>query len=399
MSKKSDDVKDNITTIANNTCFISTPSLVPAILDAFSDLNVAQACLREICDHVLSQLGSYSTACLPIVIKFLMQQGGGADGMDVNALTANMIADSSTMHTASTNNGHQNAHRRGAETTVIKLASTGRLTAEVDAAMPVLLLSLAPDDPKLLHPFALMLNGILDCLGNPHFIHIRQLFRILTTLTFDRQRTAAAGLRGRWCLSQFNEELKCIGTIAAITVTRTWLALANAADISIDGNHLSSLLQALQLIYADNTNSHQEQAHLSGCVNGHSGLTIDHRCRRPFGFRSLADPGMCEGRWNPKRTLQHDNTRQHDCGLRRRTGVPQTRVACSNVSPEDTRAREVGKGTHVVVSQKTLQAPVRDEAAAAVGDCRRVRGHDAQQDRRGDKIAKTRCRNADLSRS
>ncbi|EGD76383.1 hypothetical protein PTSG_12595 [Salpingoeca rosetta] len=44
---------------------------------------------------------------------------------------------------------------------------------------------------ELLHPIALMLNGTLDCLSNLHFIHIRQLFRVLTTLTFDRQRTAA----------------------------------------------------------------------------------------------------------------------------------------------------------------------------------------------------------------
>ncbi|EGD78041.1 hypothetical protein PTSG_09679 [Salpingoeca rosetta] len=222
------------------------------MLSSGTPLVVAPARLRQICDHVLGQLGSHSPECLPIVIKFRMQQGGGADGMDVNLLTANMIADSSTMHTASTNNGpitaldllvlllhHQNAHRRSAETTVIKLASTGRLTTAMAVAMfarhtraflmcfksivhmaDILnrqqeaayrhLASTAGggsstgsahwhgagtgDHPKLLHPFALMLNGILDCLSNLHFIHIWQLFRVLTTLTFDRQRIPAAGL-------------------------------------------------------------------------------------------------------------------------------------------------------------------------------------------------------------
>ncbi|EGD78218.1 hypothetical protein PTSG_09093 [Salpingoeca rosetta] len=82
-----------------------------------------------------------------------------------------------------------------------------------------------------------MLDGTLDCLSNLHFIHIRQLFRVLTTLTFDRQRTAAAGLIDDG-LSQSNEELKRIDTIAATTVTHTWLALANDADISIDADML-----------------------------------------------------------------------------------------------------------------------------------------------------------------
>ncbi|EGD81250.1 hypothetical protein, variant [Salpingoeca rosetta] len=219
---------------------------------------------------------------------------------------------------------------------------------EVDAATPVLLLSLATDDPKLLHPFALMLNGTLDCLSTLHFIHILQLFCVLTTLMFDRQRTAAAGLihaENEDGLSQSNEELKCIGTIAATTVTHTWLALANAADISIDGAFVS--------------NSYQEQAHLSGCVNGDGGLTIDPPPPQPYGFRSLADPGrhVCAG--IPKRTFQHNNSL-------------------------NTIVREDAAGA------------VRDEAAAAVGDCRRVRGHSAQKDRRGDKTAEARCRNADL---
>ncbi|EGD72962.1 hypothetical protein PTSG_04693 [Salpingoeca rosetta] len=252
---------------------------------------------------------------------------------------------------------HQNAHRRGAETTEVKLASTGRLTAAMVAAMFArhtrafsmyfksivhmadilsqrqgaacrdLALTAGGgrgpggahwhgagtgDHPKLLHPFAPMLNGTLDCLSNLHFNYIRQLFHILTTLRFDRQRTTAAGLIDDEKEDGLSQS-KRIGTIAAITVTRTWLALANAADISIDGNHLSSLLQALQLIYAD--------------------------------------------KW---------------------TGAPQTQETCSNVSPEDTRARDVGKDTHAVVNKKTLQAPFETKlqlpsgiAAVFVGTVRR----------------------------
>ncbi|EGD77179.1 hypothetical protein PTSG_08272 [Salpingoeca rosetta] len=287
---------------------------------------------------------------------------------------------------------HQNAHRRGAETTVIKLASTGRLIAAMAAAtfarhtraflmcfksivqMADILsqrqgaacrdLALTAGGgrgaggahwhgagtgggrshacaatvaghrpPEAAAPVrVLMLNGILDCLSNLHFIHIWQLFRVLTTLTFDRQRIPAAGL-----IDDENEdELKRSGTIAATTVTRTWLTLTNDTDTSIGRNHLSSLLQTLQLIYVDNTNSHQEQAHLSGCVNGDGGLTIDPPPPRPLGFRSLADPD-----------------------------------------------REDAAGA------------VRDEAEAA-GDCRRVRGHDALQDRCGDRAAGARCRDADV---
>ncbi|EGD78050.1 hypothetical protein PTSG_08929 [Salpingoeca rosetta] len=68
--------------------------------------------------------------------------------------------------------------------------------------MPVLLLSLATDHPKLLHPIALMLKGTLDCLSTLHFIHILQLFCVLTTLMSDRKRTAAADLIGRCCLNR-----------------------------------------------------------------------------------------------------------------------------------------------------------------------------------------------------
>ncbi|EGD81091.1 hypothetical protein PTSG_13134 [Salpingoeca rosetta] len=291
------------------------PSLAPAILDAFSNLNVAPARLRQICDHVLSQLGSYSPECLQSSSSFscskvaLLLRGVA----DVAATTMAQPITALDLLVLVLLLHHQNAHRRGAETTVIKLASTGRLTAamaaamfarhtraflmcfksiaqEVDAATPVLLLSLATDHPKLLHSFALMLNGILDCLSNLHFIHIWQLFRVLTTLTFDRQRIPAAGL-----IDDENEdELKRIDTIAAATVTHTWLALANDAGISIDGDHLSSLLQVLQLIYVDKSTN--------GCA-------------------------------------------------------PHAGEMYSNFSPEYTRAREVGKDTHVVVSEKTLEAP------------------------------------------
>ncbi|EGD75638.1 hypothetical protein PTSG_07755 [Salpingoeca rosetta] len=348
------------------------PSLVPAILDAFSDLKyehdvddvgggvvddavylrVAPARLRQICDHVLGQLGSHSPECLPIVIKFRMQQGGGGtvEGGEEWEMMPQCVAAANSRRPRPSQSPpstclccccftkHQNAHCRGAETTVIKLASTGRLTAAMAAAtfarhtraflmcfksivhmIDILnrqqeaacrhlastagggwgaggahwhgagtgggrsharaAMSLATGHLKLLHPIALMLNGILDCLSNLHFIHIRQLFR----------RTAAAGLS----IDDENEdELKRTGTIAAATVTRTLFALANDADISIDRDHLSSLLQALHFIYVDNTNNHQEQAHLSGCVHGDGGLTIDPPPPRPLGFRSLADPDV-----------------------------------------------------------------------------------------------------------
>ncbi|EGD79670.1 hypothetical protein PTSG_10519 [Salpingoeca rosetta] len=263
-----------------------------------------------------------------------------------------------------------------------------------------------------------MLDGTLDCLSNLHFIHILQLFRVLTTLTFDRQRTAAAGLKTTRTrmLSQSNEELKRIGTTAAATVTCTWLALANDTNTSIDRDHLSSVLQVLHLIYVDKcvqpacsvatTLQHPRPAFCPSVVasvsspstNGDGGLTIDHRRRRPFGFRSLADPSRqarVEGAETPKRTFQHDNTRQHDCGLRRRTGAPQARETCPNFSSEYTRARS-GQGHARGRQQKDAAGAVRDEAQAAVGDWRRVRGHDAPQDRRGDRVAEARCWNADL---
>ncbi|EGD80396.1 hypothetical protein PTSG_10650 [Salpingoeca rosetta] len=403
------------------------PSLAPAILDALSNLNVAPARLREICDHVLGQLGSHSPECLPIVIKFLMQQGGAVvegSGRCCRSVTGWHLMRAlqrrgcgqlkTTMAQPITALDllvllllhHQNAYRRRAETTVIKLASTGLLTAAMAAAMFArhtrAFLTCFPSivhmadilsrrqsgrrprtatagggrgaggahwhgagtgggrshacaatvaghrPPEAAAPVcALMLDGTLDCLSNLHFIHILPFFRVLTTLTFDRQRTAAAGLVGRWCLSQSNEELKRTGTIAATTVIRTLFALANDVRIPIDGAFMCSCATISPLIYVDNNNSHQEQAHPSGCVNGDGGLTIDPPPPRPFGFRSLADPGR-----------------------------------------HDTRAREVGKDTHAVVNKKTLQAPFETKLQLPSGI--------AAQDRRGDKIAKARCWDADL---
>ncbi|EGD83659.1 hypothetical protein PTSG_12144 [Salpingoeca rosetta] len=136
------------------------------------------------------------------------------------------------------------------------------------------------------------------------------------------------------------------------------------------------------------TNSHQEQAHLSGCVNGDVGLTIDPPPPTAVWVQVARRPpaGTCGSRRVLKRTLQPDNT-VNTIVLRGRTGVPHTRETCSNFSSEGHargRQREDAAGT------------VRDEAAAAVGDCRRVRGHSAQKDRRGDKTAEARCRNANL---
>ncbi|EGD79558.1 hypothetical protein PTSG_10408 [Salpingoeca rosetta] len=337
----------------------SSPSLAPAILDTFSNLNVAPVRLCQICDHVLSQLGSYSPECL---------QSSSSFSCSKVALLLRGVADVAA---------HQNAHRRGAETTVIKLASTGRLIAAMAAAtfarhtraflmcfksivhMADILsqrqgaacrdLALTAgggrgpggahwhgagtgDHPKLLHAIALMLKGTLDCLSTLHFIHILQLFCVLTTLMSDRKRTAAAGLS----IDDENEdELKRINTIAAATVTHTWLALANDAGISIDRDHLSSLLQALHFIYVD--------------------------------------------KW---------------------TGAPHTREVCSNFSPEYTRAREVGKDTHVVVNEKTLQAPFETELqllsgiAAVFADT--VRRKTDVAFLRTCRVAEARCRDAPL---
>ncbi|EGD74749.1 hypothetical protein PTSG_06114 [Salpingoeca rosetta] len=226
---------------------------------------------------------------------------------------------------------------------------------EVDAAIP----------PEAAAPVrVLMLNGILDCLSNLHFIHIWQLFRVLTTLTFDRQRIPAAGLidhEKEDGLSQSNDELKRIGTIAATTITHTWLALANDAGISID----ASMLRCHNV-------STSTPSHLSVCrgvvSSPHRQLQQLPRASTSVGMRRSPTPTYpCVGRRDPQAHVPARQHRQHDCGLRGRTGVPHTRETCSNFSPEYTRAREVDKDTHMVVSEKTLQAPFETKLQLLAG--------------------------------
>ncbi|EGD76642.1 hypothetical protein PTSG_07753 [Salpingoeca rosetta] len=219
---------------------------------------------------------------------------------------------------------------------------------------------------KLLHPIALMLKGTLDCLSTLHFIHILQLFCVLTTLTFDRQRRRRRPHRKM--LSQSNEALKRIGTIAATTVTCTWLALASDIGISATISPLIYVDKCVQLTCTVTTTPPRPRpatAHPSSWCRflprspAPTAIKSEHICRdactgmvgspstttahgRMGSGRSPTLAGTCGGSRDPKRT---------------RTGAPQTRETCSNLSPEDTRAREVDKDTHVVVNEKTLQAP------------------------------------------
>ncbi|EGD74103.1 hypothetical protein PTSG_13221 [Salpingoeca rosetta] len=101
------------------------------------------------------------------------------------------------------------------------------------------------------------------------------------------------------------------------------------------------------------------------------GSPSSRRRRRPVGFRSLADPGRHV--WVRQDPQAHVTAQQHTST---RLWFAQTDGCAPNA--ED------------------AAGAVRDEAEAAVGDCRRVRGHCALQDRCGDRAAEARCRDADV---